>query len=163
MKRLSNRLAAAVAAAAGLAGAGQSALAGQPTDPGTQPPPSDQPATPGPGSSHSYAPSSYGAPQDTASAAPPPPAPGARLAGLLPSGMSQQQACGGFKELSQCAAALHASQNLSIPFADLKSRVAGGQKLAAAIHDLKPDADAKAEVRKAEEQARADLRAAPQG
>jgi hypothetical protein len=54
-----------------------------------------------------------------------------------------------------------ASQNLNIPFADLKSQSAGGEGLEGAIHALKPDADAAAEARRAEQQARSDLK--PQG
>jgi len=38
----------------------------------------------------------------------------------------------------------------------------GGEKLGAAIHDLKPGADVQSEVSLAEEQARADVRS-PQG
>ena len=85
-----------------------------------------------------------------------------RLAALVPSGMSAQEACAGFRTVEECAATLHASQNLNIPFEDLKSRVTGGTKLGAAIHQLKPDANIKAEVRKAAEQARSDTRV-PQG
>lgn len=59
--------------------------------------------------------------------------------------------------------ALHAAQNLNIPFPDLKSKLTGGQKLGAAIHDLKPDANARREARKAEEQARSDVHVAAQG
>jgi len=73
--------------------------------------------------------------------------------------MSATEACSGFKSTTECAAALHAAQNLGIPFKDLKSRMSGGEKLGAAIHDLKPGADARSEVSRAEEQARADLRA----
>ena len=85
-----------------------------------------------------------------------------RLAAIVPSGMSAQEACTGFRSIEECAATLHASQNLSIPFPDLKSKVTGGAKLGAAIHQLKPDANVKAELRKAEEQARSDTRS-PQG
>src|ERR1700730_17552390 len=81
-----------------------------------------------------------------------------RLAAIVPSGMSAQEACAGFRRVDECAATLHASQNLSIPFPDLKSRVTGGAKLGTAIHQLKPDANVKAELRKAEEQARSDTR-----
>ena len=86
----------------------------------------------------------------------------ARLAAIVPSGMSTQEACAGFRNVEECAATLHASQNLNIAFPDLKSRVTGGTKLGAAIHQLKPDANVRAEVRKAEEQARSDTRS-PQG
>ena len=85
-----------------------------------------------------------------------------RLAALVPSGMSTQEACAGFKSVDECAATLHAAQNLSISFPDLKSKVTGGQSLGAAIKELKPAANVKAEVRKAQEQARSDTRS-PQG
>ncbi len=85
-----------------------------------------------------------------------------RLAAIVPPGMSAQEACTGFRSVEECAATLHVSQNLSIPFPDLKSKVTGGAKLGAAIHQLKPDANVKAELRKAEEQARSDTRS-PQG
>ena len=85
-----------------------------------------------------------------------------RLAAIVPSGMSAQEACTGFRSVEECAATLHLSQNLGIPFPDLKSKVTGGAKLGAAIHQLKPDANVKAELRKAEEQARSDTRS-PQG
>lgn len=88
--------------------------------------------------------------------------PNTRLSALLPQGMSSKEACSGFKTPSECAAALHASQNLNIPFADLKAKVAAGERLEAAIHALKPDAQAKAEARRAEQQARSDLQS-PQG
>ena len=85
-----------------------------------------------------------------------------RLAAIVPAGMSAQEACAGFRSVEECVATLHVSQNLSIPFPDLKSKVTGGAKLGAAIHQLKPDANVKAELRKAEEQARSDTRS-PQG
>jgi hypothetical protein len=81
-----------------------------------------------------------------------------RLAAIVPAGMTTQEACTGFRSTDDCAAALHASQNLGISFTDLKSKVTGGQKLGEAIKELKPDANVKSEVRKAEEQARADVR-----
>jgi len=56
---------------------------------------------------------------------------------------------------------LHAAQNLNIQVADLKSHLTGGERLEAAIHACKPDADAAAEASKAEQQARSDLK--PQG
>ena len=83
--------------------------------------------------------------------------PNTRLAALLPQGMSPKEACTGFNSTTECAAAAHAAHNLNIQFADLKSRVSGGQRLEAAVHDLKPEADAKSEVRRAALQARADL------
>jgi hypothetical protein len=83
--------------------------------------------------------------------------PRTQLAELVPQGMTTQEACTGFKSVKACATALHASQNLNIPFADLKGKVTGGQRLGAAIHSLKPDADARAEVKRAEGQAAGDV------
>ena len=82
-----------------------------------------------------------------------------RLAALVPAGLTPEDACRGFKDLGECAAALHAAQNLNIPFADLKDRMSSGQSLGTAIHALKPKADSRHEVQRAEEQARLDLRA----
>jgi hypothetical protein len=70
-------------------------------------------------------------------------------------------ACKGFKTLGQCVAAAHVAKNLDIPggFDALKARVTGtgAESLGKAVHDLKPDADAKAEVKKANKQAADDL------
>ncbi len=134
------------------------AYAGGPEDQtgAAQPSPAEQPSMPSTDPRTPYTDSSAAA-QSSASASQ-----STRLAALVPSGMSEQEACTGFRNVQECAATLHASQNLGIPFADLKSRVTGGTKLGAAIHQLKPDANVKAEVRKAEEQARSDARS-PQG
>jgi hypothetical protein len=80
------------------------------------------------------------------------------FAALVPADMSATEACDGFKSMTECAAALHAAQNVGIPFKDLKTRMTGGETLGAAIHDLKPGADVQSEVSRAEEQARADVR-----
>jgi hypothetical protein len=79
-----------------------------------------------------------------------------KLQGLLPAGTNLQDAAGGFKNTGQFVAAVHVSHNLDIPFDQLKTKVAGGESLGKAIHELKPNADAKAEVRKAEKQAKED-------
>lgn len=78
---------------------------------------------------------------------------------LLPTGMTAQQACSGFKNLGECVAAVHVSNNLNIPFADLKSKMTGTnpEALGKAIQDLKPDANAKQEAKKGQKQARQDL------
>jgi hypothetical protein len=84
---------------------------------------------------------------------------------LLPTGMTAQQACTGFKNLGQCVAAVHVSHNLGIPFADLKTKMLGApasgntpatapMSLGKAIQTLKPNADAKAETKKASTQAK---------
>jgi hypothetical protein len=71
--------------------------------------------------------------------------------------MSTRDACSGFTSVSDCVTSLHAAQNLSLPFADLKARLTGGQKLDAAIHEMRPEVDAQAEVLKAQEQTKVDL------
>jgi hypothetical protein len=76
----------------------------------------------------------------------------------LPKGMTAQQACSGFGNLGQCVAAVHVSHNLDIPFDQLKAKMASGDSLGKAIHSLKPDADAKSETKKAEKQAKDDLK-----
>jgi hypothetical protein len=86
-----------------------------------------------------------------------PSSPRTHLAALVPAGMSTEEACTGFKSVKDCAASLHASQNLNIPFGDLKAKVTGGQGLGAAIHALKPDANSRVEMKKAESQAQDDI------
>lgn len=167
MKRSQSLIAAT--AALGLA-AFVCAQAAQPADPSGQATPSQQPmpseeptpapATPGTPSAEQSAEHSVQAAQQEPAASGPTASgePSTRLAAIVPSGMSAQEACTGFKSVSECVTALHASQNLNISFPDLKSKVTGGQKLGAAIHELKPNADVKAEMRKAEAQTREDLR-----
>jgi hypothetical protein len=78
---------------------------------------------------------------------------------LLPSGTTPQQACSGFKNLGQCVAAIHVAHNLNISFDDLKAKMTGDkpESLGKAVHELKPDADAKTEVKKGQKQADDDL------
>ena len=85
-----------------------------------------------------------------------------RLTPLLPSGMTIDQAAQGFKNQGQFVAALHVSHNLNIPFAQLKAEMTGKDhdSLGQAIHALKPAVDAKAEAKKAENEAKADRKAA---
>jgi len=82
-----------------------------------------------------------------------------RLAALVPAGLSPEDACRGFGDLGACSAALHVSQNLNIPFADLKDRLTAGQSLATVIHAFKPGVDSRREAQRAEKQARDDLAA----
>jgi hypothetical protein len=81
-----------------------------------------------------------------------------RLAALVPAGMTTREACTGFKDVNECSAALHVSQNLNIAFPEVRERVVGGQTLEAAVHALKPSANAHIEVHRAEQQAGEDLR-----
>ena len=88
-------------------------------------------------------------------------------------GMPAKQACSGFKNLGQCVAAAHVSQNLGISFGCLKSDVTGlasqgtscpagtGSKsmsLGKAIQTLDPKANQRVESKKGESQATKDLR-----
>jgi len=84
-----------------------------------------------------------------------------RLQPLLPSGMTLSSAAQGFKNEGQFIAALHVSQNLKIPFAQLKAEMVRPDRdsLGQAIHDLQPSANAKAAVKTAEQEARADIKA----
>ena len=117
----------------------------------TAPPPSQQPASEPPGG-------------EAAAAAPPASGDAAtRLAAVVPSGMSPQEACAEFRSVEECATALHLAQNLNMPFKDLKSKLKSGEGVSAIIHDAKPQADPKVEISRARDQARADLGAAPQG
>jgi hypothetical protein len=98
-----------------------------------------------------------------------------QMENVLPANGNVKDACSTIKELSDCVAALHAGRNLGVDFDCLKSLVSGVQvkldqpgcktgtdgkpaSLAKAIHSLKPDADAKGEAKKADAQARDDLK-----
>lgn len=142
--------------------AGQAAQPGDPADPAMQPRaqqavPSDEPPTPPPASDPSRAAAMSSDSDPVAAAEARAGSSGTRLAAALPAGMSATEACMSFKSQLQCATTLYAAQNLNLSFADLKSRVTEGEQLGAAIHELKPDADARSEVRRAQDQARSDL------
>ena len=64
----------------------------------------------------------------------------------------------GFKNFGQFMAAVHVSQNLDIPFAQLQAKMTGkgGVSLGKAIQELKPDADVKNAIKKANAEAKAD-------
>jgi hypothetical protein len=83
----------------------------------------------------------------------------ATLQALLPPGTNLQTAAQGFKNLGQFVAAVHVSNNLGIPFDQLKSKMAGPppESLGQAIHALQPAADVKAALKQAKRQAEADL------
>ena len=82
-----------------------------------------------------------------------------KLQSLLPPGTNLQTAASGFKNLGQFVAAVHVSHNLGIPFDQLKAKMQGPptESLGKAIHQLKPDADAKAQTKTAESEAHNDL------
>jgi hypothetical protein len=72
-----------------------------------------------------------------------------------------QAASQGFKNLDQFVAAVHASQNLGIPFDTLKTAAQASGSLSKAIRVLKPDADVNAAVREATLQTLEDLDKTP--
>jgi len=95
--------------------------------------------------------------------------------GLLPANANANDACASFVALHDCLAALHASHNLGLEFNCLRAGVTGvhtnadlsgckmadGEKalsLSKAIHQLKPDANAKEATKNAEQQAKDDLK-----
>jgi len=82
-----------------------------------------------------------------------------KLQSLLPPGTNLQTAASGFKNLGQFVAAVHVSHNLGIPFDQLKAKMQGppSMSLGKAIEALKPTANAKAEIKKAEHEAHQDL------
>ncbi len=79
----------------------------------------------------------------------------AKLQSRLPAGTSVPQACVGFRNLGQFVAAVNVSNNLGIPFVQLKARMTGdnAMSLGQAIHALRPTVDADAESRTAQRQA----------
>lgn len=84
----------------------------------------------------------------------------AKLQALLPPGTDLTAASQGFKNLGQFVAAVHVSKNLGIPFDQLKAKMTGpnAESLGKAIQQLAPTADAKAALKTAEAQAKADLK-----
>jgi hypothetical protein len=92
-----------------------------------------------------------------------------QLQKLFPEGTDLQLASSGFRNLGQFVAAAHVSKNLGIPFDQLKSRMLGTSTTAAeggdspvslgkAIKELRPETDASAEVKKAERQAKEEIK-----
>ena len=162
MKRSVSFLTAAAALGFAAVGFGQTSPGPQPGDqaaPAQQRPmQSQQPMPPGSEPPARQPPSSESQRGEASAAAPQPSADAEkRLAAVVPSGMSPQEACAEFRSIEECATALHLAQNINIPFNDLKSRLKNGERVSAIIHDAKPQADPKAEITRAQDQARADL------
>ena len=82
----------------------------------------------------------------------------ANVAKLFPAGTDLQGAASGFRNLGEFVSAAHVSNNLGIPFADLKTRLLAGDSLGAAIQALKPGADAQLEANRARARADEQLR-----
>lgn len=83
----------------------------------------------------------------------------AQVQSMLPSGMSLSSAAAGFRNEGQFLAALHASQDLDIPFDELKAKMTGSgdMSLGAAIHASKPaisEHEAREEAKKVEREAK---------
>lgn len=90
------------------------------------------------------------APVTTAPNVPKNPKLAARLQGMLPAGMTVEQAALGFKNQGQFIAAVNVSKNLGIPFVDLKtSMVTDGRSLGQSIQHLKPTLDGDVEAARA--------------
>jgi hypothetical protein len=91
-------------------------------------------------------------------------------------GMTAQSACSGFKNLGQCVATAHVSKNLGLSFACMKSDMTGvapaagsncpagtganakGMSLGKAIQTLSPTSNSKLEAKKANKQAKEDIK-----
>ena len=101
--------------------------------------------------------------------------PSLQAQGLLAADVTASEACAPFTALDGCLAALHASHTLGVDFNCLRAdvtgvhtsadvsgcKVADGEKaqgLSKAIHQLKPDANAKQATKDAEQQAKDDLK-----
>jgi len=84
----------------------------------------------------------------------------AKVQPLLPPGMTLADAAKGFRSESQFLAALHASKDLGIPFAQIKGEMTGNDhdSLTRAIQELKPGVDAAAAARTAQQEASADIK-----
>jgi hypothetical protein len=71
-----------------------------------------------------------------------------RVKGMLPSGMTMEEAAKGFRNQGQFIAALNASKNQNIPFADLKAAMTTGEhplSLGDAVQKLRPERPASTE------------------
>jgi hypothetical protein len=79
---------------------------------------------------------------------------------LAPTGMTLANAAAGFKNQGQFIAALHVSQNLNIPFAQLKADMTGPSHLSLgqSIHLLRPAANVNTSVKTAEHEADLDVK-----
>src|SRR5205823_10794945 len=84
-----------------------------------------------------------------------------KVQALLPAGMTLTDAAKGFRSESQFLSALHASKDLGIPFAQIKSEMTGHDhdSLVRAIEEIKPNANAEAAAKAAYKEAAADIKA----
>jgi hypothetical protein len=83
-----------------------------------------------------------------------------RLKPVLNRGARMELAAEGFRSGEEFATVAHAARNINVPFMVLKHQVLEeGRTLADAIHEAKPDVDAKAEAARAQAAARSDIAA----
>ena len=84
----------------------------------------------------------------------------ANLQSMLPSDLTPQQACSGFKTLEQCVTTIHVAQNLKLNFPDLKAKTTGkgSINLQKAVEQMAAGVDAKDELKKAKKQASNDMK-----
>jgi hypothetical protein len=81
-----------------------------------------------------------------------------RVKKVLSPGAKPEIAAAEFENAEQFMTVAHAARNTQVPFMVLKHHVlTQKQSLADAIHEYKPELDAKAEVKRAQEAARSDL------
>jgi hypothetical protein len=81
-----------------------------------------------------------------------------RLKPMLTDGADMDVVASGFRNSEDLAATVHAARNTKVPFMVLKHEIVDeGRTLAAAIHIVKPSADASLEADLARSEARADL------
>lgn len=81
-----------------------------------------------------------------------------RVKAVLNPGAKPEIAAADFANAEQFMTVAHAARNTELPFMVLKDRVLNqGQSLSEAIHEFKPELDAKAEVTRARSAARSDL------
>ena len=81
-----------------------------------------------------------------------------RVQSVLNKGTKLELAAEDFRTAEEFVTVAHAARKTSVPFMVLKHRVLNeGRTLSDAIHEVKPDLDAKAEVARAREAAQADL------
>jgi hypothetical protein len=81
-----------------------------------------------------------------------------RAKAVLNPGSKPEIAAADFANAEQFMTVAHAARNTQVPFMVLKHHVlTEGKSLADAIHEYKPDLDAKAEVKRARDAARSDL------
>lgn len=81
------------------------------------------------------------------------------LRGRLPHGTDLNAAVAGFRRLELFVATVQASNNLDIPFAELKRRIVNdGMTLGQALQDIRPKSRYWAEARRAEDDAAAAIR-----